>query len=187
MNRGWACVGLASLLLLAGTRTTFAQQRPGTEIRHFFGVPWGATGDQIATAFGPPYMDQLAPDSVRVIIYKEEVQSVPVFRLFYLDPKLGLVKGVHTIPYGPGSDCEVVFGRLKERMQQMYPALKPSESRRHGDPKASFCESAASGDASWRVRWDDPVSKNSVEMMIEPEGGHVDIVYQSSAFKAVKP
>ena len=163
-----------------------AQQSEAAAISHFLSVPWGATAEELIQRVGAPFLDQRGADSVRVLIYREEIQQVPVLRLFYFDPEFGLVKGIHTIPYGPGGDCEPVFERMKERVMKLHPALPHHETRRNDEPATPFCDALRAGKAEWSVRWEDN-GGNSVLMVLEPDAGHVDVIYQSRFFRTPAP
>jgi hypothetical protein len=147
----------------------------------FMLVPWGAAAGDVRAVYGKPLMEQEAEDRT-VLIYKEGLAGVPVFSVFYLDKKAGLVKGVSTIPYGTRPDCEKAMHQSIERIQRIYPALQPVEARKHEGAAVPFCEAAEAGNASWSVTWTDPLSRNSVEVLLEPGDRNVVITYLSGAF-----
>jgi len=160
-------------------------QKPG--IVGFLAMNWGATAKNVLDAYGAPLMDQTTPDSVRVIVYKDQVLGKSVLALFYLDRANGLVKGVYSASYTEGSDCETVFQKFHSFVQRLYPALPGDEKRQNNEPATPFCDAAGTGKASWSVAWADPANGSSVHLTLEPEEKQVEVAYQSRAFKPVKP
>lgn len=184
------CV-IAVGLLAAVASPVAAQQAspnpasPSAGISGFLAMNWGATGKDVLNAYGEPLMDQVTPDSVRVIVYKDNVLAKSVLALFYLDRTKGLVKGVYSASYGDGSDCEVVFQKFRTFVQRLNPTLQPEVKRRHDDPTTAFCDAAAADKAAWSAAWTEPATGNSVHLTLEPEEKHVEVAYQSRAFKPV--
>ncbi len=163
-----ALVGLA--LGLGGSGVLTAQQgtaaAPSVQIKGFLKTPWGASSKEIAAQYGVALMDRPAGDTGQVLIYRDQVAGRPVLALFYVDRNKGLVRGVYTVPYGIGSDCEAVFNTFKTLLLQLYPSLKPVENRKHQDQALPFCDAATVGKASWAVDWVDPGSGNSAESRV---------------------
>ena len=164
-----------------------ATQQPAnqgqTYIMGFLLVPWGADTSSIKAAYGRPLMARVNEDSGLVLIYKDAALGKPILSLFYLDKSKGLVRGVSSIPYGGGSDCEAVFQKSKESILRIYPRLTPVENRKLEDSTSTFCAAAAAGKASWDLSLTDPASKNSVEVTLVPEENRVDVIYQSANFQ----
>ncbi|MSR05749.1 MAG: hypothetical protein EXR93_01570 [Gemmatimonadetes bacterium] len=178
--------------LMAAFASPLAAQQPAANpaspsagISGFLAMNWGATGKDVLNAYGEPLMDQVMPDSVRVIVYKDNVLAKSVLALFYLDRAKGLVKGVYSASYGDGSDCETVFQKFRTFVQRLNPSIKPQETRRHDDPTVAFCDAAAAGKAAWSTVWTEPLTGNSVHLTLEPEEKHVEVAYQTRAFKPV--
>ena len=182
-------IGLAIALACAASVAAQAQQ-PATPpttttdgIGGFLAMSWGSKPKDVLNAYGQPLMDQTTPDSVRILVYKDNPLGKPLLALFYLDPQKGLVKGVYSAAYGEGSDCEVVFQKFRQFVQRLYPSIKADEKRRHEDPAKPFCDSATEGKASWSVDWVEGSTGNSVHLTLEPEEKNVDVAYQSRFFK----
>lgn len=148
----------------------------------FLLVPWGAPASDVAAAYGKPFIERLTPDSSSVMIYKDAALGKPVLSLFYLDRAGGLVRGVSSIPYGPGSECETIMRQSEESILRIYPSLQPVEERARQDTTLAFCDAAAAGKANWTVSWVDPASGNSVQVALVPGERRVEITYQSGAF-----
>ena len=177
---------LASAPLWAVIQTARAQEPAQAQQSYIMGfmlVSWGSDTTAIKAAYGPPMLARASGDSGLVLIYKNAALGKSIFSLFYLDSKKGLVRGVSSIPYASGADCETVMKRAKDSIVRIYSALTPVEERTQEDPAAPFCEAAAAGKASWKTSWVDPVSHNSVVVSLEPEQTRVEIVYQSGSYQ----
>ena len=187
---GLAVAGFSSAPLAAqqsaapGPASSSAAPAGGTAVQsHIMGfslVPWGATSADIERAYGKPLMERVAGDTGTVLIYRD---ASSIFSLFYLDKTRGLVKGVSSIPYGPGSGCETVFSKSKESISRIYSTLHPVENRKQDDTTVPFCDAAAAGKASWSVNWTDPASKNSVRIELAADAGVVEVTYQSGEYQ----
>jgi hypothetical protein len=180
-------VVLALAPLWAAIHTARAQepaQAQQTYIMGFMLVPWGSDTTAIKIAYGSPMLARASGDSGVVLIYKDAALGKSIFSLFYLDNKKGLVRGVSSIPYGGGTDCETVMKKSRDSILRIYSALTPVEERTQEDPAAPFCEAAAAGKATWKIRWTDPASHNFVSVSLEPEQTRVEIVYQSGSYES---
>src|SRR3990172_5990598 len=132
--------GVAALLC---STPVLAQQAPPGQESHIMGfllVPWGASAGDVTAAYGQPLVERLTPDSSSVMIYKDAALGKPVLSLFYLDKSGGLVRGVSSIPYGPGPECETIIRKSKESLLRTYPSLKPAEERIRQDTTVAFCD-----------------------------------------------
>ncbi len=180
---------LLALALAALAGPAAAQEAPSvaTGIGGFLALGWGSTAQDVINAYGTPMMDQTTADSVRVVVYKDNVLGKSVLALFYVDPKKGLLKGVYTSPYGEGDDCETVFRKFRQFVGRLYPDIRPEEERKQDDPAQPFCAAAADGKASWKVSWTDPKTGNSVHLTLEPDEEQVEVAYQARGFKPVSP
>jgi hypothetical protein len=177
---------LAGFLVCTGVQWTLAQEastQGQSYIMGFLLVPWGSDTTSIKAAYGRPLIARVTEDSGLVLIYRDAALGTPLLSLFYLDKNKGLVKGVSSIPYGAGSDCETVFRKSKESILRIYPTLTPVEDRKVQDTTTTFCAAAAAGKASWTVTWTDPTSHNSVQVALEPEENRVEVTYQSGNYQ----
>lgn len=175
-----------AVLLWAGVHTSLAQQTAQASQSYIMGfqlVPWGSDTTSIYAAYGKPMLARASGDSGMVLIYREAGIGKSIFSLFYLDKEQGLVRGVSSVPYGEGNDCEAVMTRARESNLRIYSALTPVEERVQDDPSAPFCEAAAAGKAHWKITWQDPSSHNSITIELEPEQARVEIVYLSDAYQ----
>jgi hypothetical protein len=132
-------------------------------------------------------VDRTNEDSNRVLIYKDKVVGRPAMALFYMDQRKGLLKGIYSLAYGSGPDCQKLFLDLSRLVEHVYPSLRPLELRTgDDDDPAAFCAAAVRGKASWSRTWTAEPSGNSIRVILEPDGKVVDLVFQSSAFR-LKP
>jgi hypothetical protein len=154
------------------------------EISGFLRIHWGGSAQDVINAFGSPMVDKTNEGGNRVLVYKDRVVNRPALALFYVDQQKGLMKGIYSVSYGPGNDCEALFHNLTTLVERTFGGgLRPLELRTQSDEKVPFCDAAARGKASWSVTWTEAGSGNSVRVNLEPEGKLVDLIFQSGSFR----
>jgi hypothetical protein len=172
----WSLV-LASQLIASGALR--AQQHPPWPADRIGGIgalPWGATAKDVEAVSGSYLMSRAAGDTGLVLIFRNRVAGTPVTTLFYLDHIRGLVRGVFSVPYGVGDECEVVFETFKGFVQRLYPTLKPVERRTHVDRSLPFCSAANLDKASWTVDWTDAAG-NKARVSLDSGDGRITTTF----------
>jgi len=159
-----------------------ARFEPSTTITSFRDIEFGASADEIRSAFGEPVEDRRLDNGLRMLAYRDELAGQPSVIVFGLLDDLGFVKAQEVIDLAGGDACISRIREIQQAINLEYPLIRPAEQARNNtaDP---ICTAAPAGQAFWHRQWRDETTGAVITVSIASGTDEVDVIYESRAFR----
>ena len=120
-------------------------------------------------------MEEPNGEAVRVLIYEEQIFARQMGAMFFVHPRLGLIRGGYAAPFQGAADCAVAMRLLDNVVSRRYPTLRPRE-RGVGDTDDA-CAQAVAGQGGYAKGWEDPANGARIMLMLLPGASEVLLTY----------
>ncbi|MBW3569893.1 MAG: hypothetical protein KY467_02190 [Gemmatimonadetes bacterium] len=140
-----------------------AANAPGARVTGAAGFPWGTTRAAIVEQRGAAVMEQPDAEGVSAMLYHDRVLGREVVTMYFVHPRMGLMRGGYMAPVNGAADCGIALRLLDNAVTRRYPELQAEErtvGRAAGDP----CAAALAGRGGYAKAWTDPA--NGVRIML---------------------
>jgi hypothetical protein len=175
-------LGIATVALMSGLDSGWAQQRPSTTITSFRGLEWGSSVDTVLATFGEPEEDSMLDGGLRMLAFRDSLVGQPSVVLFGILPDDGLVKGQEVVNALEGQECIDQIRGIQRFVNLQYPLIHPTEEARNNTSSA-ICEAAKLGHAHWHRQWADTVTGSVISVRLDAGSTQISMTYESRRFR----
>lgn len=144
-----------------------AAQAPGAQVTGAAGYDWGTTRAAIVSARGAAVMEQPDAEGVTALMYEERVLGREMVAMYFVHPRMGLMRGGYMAPANGAADCGIVLRLLDNVVSRRYPQLEADE-RTVGDVGNDACAAAVASRGGYMKAWTDPANHARILLMILP-------------------
>lgn len=155
---------------------------PSTTISGFRGIEFGASAEDVRSAFGEPLEERRLENGLRMMAYRGELAGQPSVILFGLLGDRGFVKAQEVIDLAGDDECVGQIREIHHEINLRYPLIRPAEQARNNTADA-ICTAAPAGQAYWHRQWRDESTGALITVSVPSGSDEVDVVYESRAFR----
>lgn len=134
-----------------------AANAPGAQVTGAAGFPFGTTRAAIVAERGAAMMEEPQPEGVAALMYDDNVLGRDMIAMFFVHPRLGLMRGGYMAPVNGAADCAIVIRLLDSVVSRRYPELE-AEERTIGSVGDDACAAALSSRGGYMKAWTDPAN-----------------------------
>jgi hypothetical protein len=169
--RSFAAALAASVVFCAAPAGAHAQasaaNAPGAQVTAAAGFPFGTTRADIVAQRGAPVMEQPDAEGVATMVYEDRVLGREVVVMFFVHPRLGLIRGGYMAPVNGAADCGIAVQLFDNVVSRRYPELQ-AEERTMGDTGSDACAAALARRGGYMKGWTDPANGARILLTILP-------------------
>lgn len=142
---------------------TSAATAPGAQVTGAVGFTWGTTYARIVEQRGAPAMQERQAEGVVAMTYDDRVLGRDVVAMFFVHPRMGLVRGGYLAPVNGAGECAMVLRVFDNVVSRRYPELE-AEERAVGNVGNDACAAGLASRGGYMKVWTD--SANGVRIML---------------------
>lgn len=144
-----------------------AAAAPGAQVTGAAGFTWGTTRAAIVAQRGAAVMEQPEAEGVTALLYQDRVLGREVVAMFFVHPRMGLIRGGYMAPVSGAADCAMALRAFDNVVSRRYPQLEAVE-RTVGNAGNDVCAAARAGAGGYMKAWTDPANHARILLMMLP-------------------
>ncbi|HYR12075.1 MAG TPA: hypothetical protein VEQ60_30095, partial [Longimicrobium sp.] len=106
-------------------------------------------------------------EGVAALLYDDRVLGREVVAVFFVHPRMGLIRGGYMAPVQGAADCGIAFRLLENVVSRRYPELQ-AEERTVGEVGNDACGAALASRGGTMKAWTDPANGARIILTMLP-------------------
>jgi hypothetical protein len=139
----------------------------GAQVTGAAGFTWGTTRADIVAQRGAAVMEQPDAEGVAALLYDERVLGREVVTVFFVHPRMGLIRGGYMAPVQGAADCGIAITLFENVVSRRYPELE-AEERTVGEVGNDACAAALASRGGTLKAWTDPANGARIILTMLP-------------------
>lgn len=144
-----------------------AANAPGAQVSGAAGFTWDTTRGDIEAQRGAADMEQPDAEGVAALVYEDRALGREVVAMFFIHPRMGLMRGGYMAPVRGAADCAIVIRLFDNVVSRRYPELE-AEERTVGDVGQDACAAALDSRGGYLKAWTDPANGARILLTMLP-------------------
>jgi hypothetical protein len=160
---------LAALVVFsadAGAQASAANAE-GAQVTGAAGFTWGTTRADLVAQRGAAVMEQPDAEGVAALLYDERFLGREVGAVFFVHPRMGLIRGGYMAPVQGAADCGIAVRLFENVVSRRYPELE-AEERTVGEVGNDPCAAALAGRGGTMRAGTDPANGARIILTMLP-------------------